>query len=399
LRIHQSTFCQEEGCKVEYRFLEPIDVLYLRGNKLFGEAGAHGEALMPPWPSLAAGSLRSRMLVAAGCDPAEFGRCRIEPKEPLKSALGTPKAPGTFRVSLFALGRRNKDVIEPCLPPPADLVIRRNESGLSAIFLKPSPPRPGILCGSPVQQFPVLRTDAPFKPESDLWLSAEGLRRYLEGDPISSKDLLPREKLWKLDTRLGIALAAATRTAESGRIYTAETIALSPDAGFLVGVSGADGLVPRNGMLRFGGDGRGVQITCCPPSLPEAPWDRIARERRFRLVLTTPAFFGQGWLPPGCREEGGGWFWKCHGVCARLVAAAVKRHEVVSGWDLALHRPKDALRAVPAGSVYWFESLEGGLEGLRSTIESGLWDAENPARIPRQAEGFNGVMVAAWPRD
>ena len=36
-------------------FLEPHDVLYLRGNKLFGDAGAHGEALMPPWPSMAAG--------------------------------------------------------------------------------------------------------------------------------------------------------------------------------------------------------------------------------------------------------------------------------------------------------------------------------------------------------
>ena len=43
-------------------FLEPLDVLYLRGNKLFADAGAHGEALMPPWPSLAAGAIRSRLM-------------------------------------------------------------------------------------------------------------------------------------------------------------------------------------------------------------------------------------------------------------------------------------------------------------------------------------------------
>ena len=29
-------------------FIEPLDVLILRGNKLFADAGSHGEALMPP---------------------------------------------------------------------------------------------------------------------------------------------------------------------------------------------------------------------------------------------------------------------------------------------------------------------------------------------------------------
>ena len=47
-------------------FIEPLDVLILRGNKLFADAGSHGEALMPPWPSVAAGALRSRMLIDAG---------------------------------------------------------------------------------------------------------------------------------------------------------------------------------------------------------------------------------------------------------------------------------------------------------------------------------------------
>jgi len=384
---------------VEYRFLEPIDVLYLRGNRLFGEAGAHGEALMPPWPSLAAGSLRSRMLVDGGCDPAEFGRCRIEPAEPLKSALGTPQAPGSFRVSLFTLGRRNRGLVEPCLPPPADLVIRKNESGLTATFLRPCPPKHVMSCGCPLPQFPVLRTDAPFKPETGYWLSADGLCRYLEGSLVSREDLLRRGELWELDTRLGIALAPATGTAESGRIYTAETIALAADVGFLVGVAGADGLVPQNGTLRFGGDGRGVQVSVCSPALPAPPWDRIAREKRFRLVLTSPAFFTQGWLPPACREVNGQWVWEYHGLRANLVAAAVQRHEVVSGWDLALQRPKEALRAVPPGSVYWFEGLQGGVDPLRDIMETGLWDAEESFGAQRRAEGFNSVLVAAWPGD
>ena len=31
-------------------FIEPLDVLVLRGNKLFGDPGSYGESLVPPWP-------------------------------------------------------------------------------------------------------------------------------------------------------------------------------------------------------------------------------------------------------------------------------------------------------------------------------------------------------------
>ena len=54
------------------RFIEPLDVLFLRGNQLFGEPGSYGEALMPPWPSVAAGALRTRILADDSVDMAAF---------------------------------------------------------------------------------------------------------------------------------------------------------------------------------------------------------------------------------------------------------------------------------------------------------------------------------------
>jgi hypothetical protein len=44
-----------------YISFEPLDVLMLRGNRLFG-GGVHGESHMPPWPSLFSGALASRAL-------------------------------------------------------------------------------------------------------------------------------------------------------------------------------------------------------------------------------------------------------------------------------------------------------------------------------------------------
>ena len=45
-----------------YHFVQPLDVLMIRGNKSFGGEGQHGEAVMPPWPSLFAGAFRSALL-------------------------------------------------------------------------------------------------------------------------------------------------------------------------------------------------------------------------------------------------------------------------------------------------------------------------------------------------
>lgn len=385
---------------MEYRFLEPVDVLYLRGNRLFGDAGAHGEALMPPWPSLAAGSLRSRMLVDAGCNPKDFGRGRAAPAGPLRSVLGTPESPGSFRVSLFTLGLRRNGAIEPCFPIPADLVLERGARGFRATTLRPCRLKSAVQCSYGLPLLPTLRSAKPFKADGDFWLSSTGMRCYMEGRPITEDACVPQSELWCYDVRLGIALNAASRSTETGRIYTAETVALAPEAGFLVAVHGADGLVPVDGLLRFGGDGRAVHVSVCQPCLPEAAWSRIETERRFRLILTSPGIFSEGWVPPGCRMANDGWLWEYRGGRAHLVAASVKRQEVVSGWDLALQRPKEALRAVPVGSVYWFDGLDGEIEPIRRMLETGLWDVDaGCGEAQRKAEGFNGVLVAPWPSD
>ena len=82
-------------------FIEPLDVLFLRGNQLFGEPGSYGEALMPPWPSVAAGALRTRILADDGFDLAAFAA-----DEKPHPHLGTPQAPGSFVLQAFCVARK-----------------------------------------------------------------------------------------------------------------------------------------------------------------------------------------------------------------------------------------------------------------------------------------------------
>ncbi|MFN3496104.1 MAG: type III-B CRISPR module-associated Cmr3 family protein [Hydrogenophaga sp.] len=84
------------------------------------------------------------------------------------------------------------------------------------------------------------------------------------------------------------------------------------------------------------------------------------------------------------------------GVAGWIVAAAVPRFEVVSGWDLAKRQPKPAQRAAPAGSVWWLELDEGvTADGLRQLAAQGLW-SEPCEEASRRAEGFNRFTFAAY---
>jgi CRISPR-associated protein Cmr3 len=388
----------------------------LRGNQLFGGPGDHGEALMPPWPSLAAGALRARMLA----DHGRVGFCRKNGENgsfvPLEGSigacLGTPDSPGSFRLSLFTLARRAAEggAIELLFPLPADLMMTEGEA--KPRYVRPTQLDAAIATSAPLPQLPLLRQRKPAKPRPGLWLTARGFSRYLDGRPIEATDLAENKDLWKTDSRLGIALDADKRTAAEGQLYTVDAVAPAAGwrrgedgyvrpadtVGFLVGIDGADDLVPQRGLLRFGGDGRAAEVEPCDIDVPQPPWEQIGREKRFRLILASPGLFDGGWRPPGVEENG---VLRAEGLAARLVAAAVPRAQVISGWDIARWRPKAALRAAPTGAVYWFDELEGELGGLKRLPDEGFWAFGDGAAgdWARAAEGFNRVLVGAWAAD
>lgn len=399
---------------VESVFLEPLDVLFLRGNKLFGDPGSFGESLVPPWPSVAAGALRSRMLADDDIDLTAFGAGKVA-----HPTLGTPAQPGSFAVTAFHLARRFADGrVEALFALPADLVVTDQEDGLPASVrvLKPTAPVVGLLASTPFAQVPVLAEKERGKPAGGYWLTADGWKKYLAGRVPELTDLVKASTVWQIDPRVGVGLDAASGRAADGRLFSVQAVAMVKrghrigtdkqtdkpilanfDVGFVAAVSGA--ALPKSGAVRLGGDGRAAAIHATADFVLPAPdYAAIASARCCRLVLTTPGIFATGWLPTGITETGddGEVRFDLHGVKGRLVCAAVPRFEVVSGWDLALWQPKPARRAAPTGSVYWLE-LDAGVtaDDLRKLAETGLW-LEPCEDAARRAEGFNRMALAAW---
>lgn len=398
-----------------FYFVEAIDSLFVRGNLAFGDAGEHGAGVIPPPPSLFAGAFRSAILGRDAAALAQFtqsGRCD-DPR--MVVTLGCADRPGAFRIAWLTLAgvgcavraERPGDGAhgtphptakpEAVFPLPADLV-RLDQTYAQ---LTPEAPNPLVADGRELPRVAVLRTGKQTKPEGGFYLRESGWLSHLSGElPDRDSGGVRTARLHARDPRLGIGLNADARTAESGLIYTTEGHAFSPKdspftaTGFLVGIDGADVLLPDTGFLRLGGDGRGARYRRIAYRPPMPPLETIARTRRFRIILTTPGLFTEGWLPTGVSRAGGDYLPRAAGCTARLVCAAIPRREVISGWDLFKWQPKDALRAVPAGSVYWFEAFEGDPGKLAGWAHSGLWG--DNANQQRRAEGYNLASLAAW---
>jgi CRISPR-associated protein Cmr3 len=384
-------------------FIEPLDVLFLRGNKLFGDAGSFGESLVPPWPSVAAGALRSALLVSKKHDPVKFALGRLTGD----AEIGTPTQPGSFTVTAFQLARRLENgKVEPLFSLPADLVACKHEGrAIETRRIMPHEAANGVLSSASTKRLAVLSEKQRAKPASGLWLTTEGWECYLKGQTIdASKHLVESRNLWGIDTRVGVGLDRERRRAAEGKLFTVQAVALRKqeqaglapprcDAGFLAAVTGC--VLPERFALRLGGDGRGALAHRTEAILTEPNYEAISRAGTCRLILTTPGVFVDGWRPTGTTGTGRDLRFNLHGVKARLTCAAVPRAEVISGFDIASWKPKPAQRFAPVGSVYWLEELDATPHSLRKLAESGLW-SDPPENASRRAEGFNRCTIATY---
>ncbi|GGE35340.1 hypothetical protein GCM10011391_12580 [Pullulanibacillus camelliae] len=178
------------------------------------------------------------------------------------------------------------------------------------------------------------------------------------------------------ETRVGIRLDPSLGRAVEGQMYQ-QTFVYPRREGrscsLALEATGID--VPQGSTVRLGGEGKLGVIECVSnaPKIPDAPV--MNGEKYFKLYLATPAIFEKGWLPGWIHTENmtGTFTHKKRRVRVKLVSAAVGNHVPVGGFgSVGIGQksdgnygqkpyPKELRYAVPGGSVYFFELLEGSM--------------------------------------
>jgi CRISPR type III-B/RAMP module-associated protein Cmr3 len=257
----------------------------------------------------------------------------------------------------------------PYFALPFDLLVRKDQT---TTRLRPHPlPWPDLYAIPPALK--TLWTNEEGEVAKDRLLNATNLKAYLGDSPAVST---PQHALWDSETRVGIELSGR-RTAEEGKLYTVEFTRLkgTPQApvGFLMQVTGLEGTgFPASGLLTLGGENHGAKYEKLEDNdlarhfkemvIGDKLKEKLQGKPGFKLYLATPALFQNGWVPDFLAEDGGAYHGRVGRVELKLVAAAVGKAVSIGGWDLVRKKPRSMRKAVPAGSVYFFEKADGPLE-------------------------------------
>ena len=332
--------------------LEPLDVLFFRDGRPFSGAARSVSGL--PLPQTVAGALRTALLRVAGCDFRRLG-------EAMRGGASFPVAVqkacgaeshwiGGLAVRGPWLARRggSSHDIEVLVAVPATLHCeKRDKNKLHRLSPLPNGQLPGWSPRADRKDLrPLwLRRLLPTEPASG-YLTARGLEQFLQGNEVAAANVVPADALYGFDVRTGVGIATDRLVAEESQIFGRGFLALKRDVLLYAEILLPDGapggaIFDEIKTIPLGGEGRHVLICRVKPF----SWPVVNRDDRQKplVLLTTPCALKAGWKP--------------RVLDGRLVSAAVPDSLAFSGWDLALGGPKPTRFAVPAGSVYFLESL------------------------------------------
>ena len=290
-------------------------------------------------------------------------------------------------------------------PKPADALYFGHGSLARCERAEPREFRSG--CGSdlPDGLIPVqLINHVSEKPgDGPAWWSWTDLLNFRSGEQVTHAEL--RANGWcppSGDRRTHITVDSKTGVVATGQFFQTEGLDFDAPRDSNRSSAGRMRLLAYSkkeigsALAHLGGKRRLAELQPEPedvwPSPPQGWMDRIASSGGICLTLLTPAIFcggyRPGWLdseligsPPGIPE-----------LRLKLNAAAVKRWQPHSGWDLARRQPRPSRKLAEAGTTYWFRILgDAGRRALVALWLNNISDLEQDRR-----DGFGLVLPSPW---
>lgn len=360
-------------------FIEPLDVMRFRDGKPFSaEEDVIATSMFPPFPSTFYGAVRAEILSRQNFQFQPLSS--IEDKRDYLNRIDSM----THDLRIVGPFIADENQLE-YFPIPKDIVEIKGQDK-KYVQLKS-------------RNSPIFQSDSKDLPPSPMWVKTNydehiedgkgfigesELKIYLRGEEDSWSILNP-DKIFQKEERVGIKRSSSTKTSEEGFFYIAEFIRLNGQFGFTLDVEGS-GSLPDKGFLRLGGESRAASYR----KIEDRKWDddaikkKIKETGKFKLYLLSPAIFNKGWVAEWMQNG------EKDGLKFKFVSACVGKPVPVGGFDIVQNKPKPMKKAVPAGSVYFFELLGGEVDELFKAFQFKSISDE------RQNEGFGITLIGGW---
>lgn len=361
--------------------LEPVDALFFRDHRPRRAGLDNWTSSIPPSPLTIFGAIGTWLLEGSGIKIEDF---RAGNSKKIQSILGE-FSPDLNNLEWSIAGPFRGTPGAVYLPLPASLYFREpNEYS----FLVPSPQKSedDPCTNLPTGLRPLVFSDGRVNCGKDFvpaqgWIPQYELAEILQGN-ISIYSHLPDEDFSCIEDRYGIAIEPETSAVEEGMFFNTHRVRFkrhwrrglhesvlsvqvrfskqSVDSGG--GSAFFNNILMEKGGLAFCGGERGrvnIRIRTSNPHVNHPAVQNMYDKKRFFLYLCTPALFEDGWKPakwPACFDD------------ATLVSIALRKSSWVSGWDSG-KGPRPLLRAVPEGTVYYFETSGWEKENFDELID------------------------------
>jgi len=227
------------------------------------------------------------------------------------------------------------------------------------------------------------------------WVTSVGLQAVLNGQSPEEKDIRSAEKLWAMESRVGLKREEATRTAGEGALYSPRFVRLHRGVSLVVRVNGLperlgnqDFCLPAS-LLPFGGENRLADCSATTDwSLPQPP--SLEPDQNgivcFTVALLTPLMLSeQGGVVRHPEQNG-----ELAGLAgSRIVSACVGKAQFIGGWDSTKNVPLPLRPVLPAGSTWFCECDQTAWPTIRNKHGGHIGDKTN--------FGYGQIVLGSWP--
>ncbi len=334
--------------------INPLDTLFFRDGRPFSmgeETWADG--IFPPSPSVFYGALRT----------AYFA----EHMDKLPEANKENDPTKNLEINRICY----KKEVNYYFHVPQDLVIDKRDSFLVNDKREPFKVFPlklkkfqDLVSSSPTNSI-LISPGAIFQEVesvTDGLLDQASLEKYLSNKDNDLK-VISMNKHIKSEPKIGIGRKNYTHSSEEGLLYRVGMKRIT-DISIILEFNSIE--IPEKGILKFGGEGKLIRydrendvISIKPPEI---------KSNMFKIYLATPAFLSNGWIPSWIEEDTLEGTIPGTGGRVKLITCVIGKTFRLGGFDMKEKKAKPMRTIIPAGSVYYFECIEGAIEDIIKKI-------------------------------